>query len=140
MLAEPEYFLWLTWVHCLWSNSDGNQTAGCKSIFLVLVTCLLDHQFFYFNKNTLTGPANCKKAARHHGHLSLVLVLLIGGHDVMFSTNFRPKTKKIVRAVFEKKIKVSDFGLIWRPFWKYLQIKNFFSKIRLCHFSTFIVP
>ena len=47
---------------------------------------------------------------------------------VIFSTNFRPKTKKIVRAVFEKNIKVSDFGLIWRPFCKYLQIKNFFQK------------
>ena len=35
---------------------------------------------------------------------------------VIFSTNFRPKGKKIVRAVFEKNIKVSDFGLIWRPF------------------------
>ena len=30
---------------------------------------------------------------------------------VIFSTNFRPKTKKIVKAVFEKNIKVSDFGL-----------------------------
>ena len=47
---------------------------------------------------------------------------------VVFSTNFRPKTKKIVRAVFEKNIKVSDFGLIWRPFREYLQIKNFFQK------------
>ena len=42
------------------------------------------------------------------------------------------KPKKIVRAVFEKNIKVSDFGLIWRPFRQYHQIKNFFSKIRLC--------
>ena len=58
---------------------------------------------------------------------------------VIFSTNFRPITKKIVRAVFEKNIKVSDFGLIWRPFCKYLQIKNFFQKSS-CHFSTFIVP
>ena len=47
---------------------------------------------------------------------------------VIFSTNFRPKTKKIVRAVFEKNIKVSDFGLIWRRFREYLQIKNFFEK------------
>ena len=45
---------------------------------------------------------------------------------VIFSTNFRPKTKKIVRAVFEKNIKVSDFGLIWRPFREYLEIKFFF--------------
>ena len=47
---------------------------------------------------------------------------------VIFSTNFRPKTKKTVRAVFEKNIKVSDFGVIWRPFREYLQIKNFFQK------------
>ena len=60
--------------------------------------------------------------------------------NVIFSTNFRPKTKNIVRAVFEKNIKVPDFGLIWRPFPEYLQIKIFFSKIRFCHFSTFIVP
>ena len=46
---------------------------------------------------------------------------------VIFSTNFRPKTKKIVRAVFEKNIKVSDFGLIWRPFREHLQIKIFFK-------------
>ena len=59
---------------------------------------------------------------------------------IIFSTNFRPKTKKIVRVFFEKNIKVSDFGLIWSPFNKYFQIKNFFSKIRLCPFSTFIVP
>ena len=47
---------------------------------------------------------------------------------VIFSTNFRPKTKKIVRAVFEKNIKVSDFGLIQRPFCENLQIKNLFQK------------
>ena len=47
---------------------------------------------------------------------------------VIFSTNFRPKTKKIVRAVFEKNIRVCDFGLIWSLFREYLQIKNFFHK------------
>ena len=47
---------------------------------------------------------------------------------VIFSTNFRPKTKKVVRAVFEKNINVSDFGLIWRPSREYLQIKIFFQK------------
>ena len=30
--------------------------------------------------------------------------------------------------LFLKKYQVSDFGLIWRPFCKYLQIKNFFKK------------
>ena len=46
---------------------------------------------------------------------------------VIFSTNFSPKTKKIVSAVFDKNIKVSDFGLIWIPFCEYLQIKIFFQ-------------
>ena len=129
------------------------------------------------NKNTLTGPANCTKATKHHAHLSLcvksgktnyvksrkrpktsiwaifhnfeIKYLKIANFSekqvwfklkVIFSTNFRPKTKKIVTAVFEKNIKVSDFGLIWRRFREYLQIKNFFSKIRLCDFFIFIVP
>ena len=39
---------------------------------------------------------------------------------VIFSINFRPKTKNIIWAIFEKNIKVSDFGLIWRPFCEYL--------------------
>ena len=43
------------------------------------------------------------------------------------SNIFRPKLKKINRAVFEKNIKVSEFGLIWRPFHKYLKMKNFFK-------------
>ena len=47
---------------------------------------------------------------------------------VIFSTNFRPKTKKMVRAVFEKDIKVSYFELIWRLIHKYLQIKNLKKK------------
>ena len=45
---------------------------------------------------------------------------------VIFSTNFRPKTKKI--EPFLRKISVSDFGLIWRLFCENLQIKNFFFK------------
>ena len=56
----------------------------------------------------------------------------------IFSTNLRPKTKKIVRAVFEKSIKVSDFGIIWRLFREYLQINNFFQKSG-CDSSTIIV-
>ena len=36
--------------------------------------------------------------------------------------------QKPKKAVFEKNIKVSDFGLIWRPFCEYLQIKIFFLK------------
>ena len=44
------------------------------------------------------------------------------------------KTKKIVRAVLKKNIKVSDFGLIWRLFRKYLQIKNIFKNLALWFF------
>ena len=47
---------------------------------------------------------------------------------VIFSTNFRPKTKNIVRAVFEKNIEVSDFGLIWRLFREYLHKSRIFNK------------
>ena len=47
---------------------------------------------------------------------------------VILSTNFSSKTKKMVEAIFEKNIKVSDFGLIWRHFCEYLQIKSFFQK------------
>ena len=47
---------------------------------------------------------------------------------VILSTNFRPKTKKIIRAVSEKNIEVSDFGLTRRPVREYLQITNSFQK------------
>ena len=117
------------------------------------------------NKNTLTGPANCKKITRHHAYLSLCAKSRKTNYaksrkwpktsiwaifwrlrdqispnckffwkarfiqiEGLFSTNFRPKSKKIVRAIFEENIKVSDFGLLWRPFCEYLQIKNFFQK------------
>ena len=48
---------------------------------------------------------------------------------VIFNTNFSPKTKKIVKAVFEKNIKVSDFGL--ETFFRISPNQQFFSKIRL---------
>ena len=119
------------------------------------------HWWILYNRNTLTGPANCNKTTKHHAHLSLCAKSRESqAHDqkpqfgqffddfevkylqiaiffekqvsfklkVIFSTNFRPKTKKIFRAVFEKNIKVSDFWLIWRPFREYLQIKNFSQK------------
>ena len=38
------------------------------------------------------------------------------------------KPKKLLEPFFEKNIKVSDFGLIWKPFREYLKIKNFFQK------------
>ena len=92
------------------------------------------------NKNTLTGPSNCKKITRHHSHLSLcddfkyLQIAIFFEKQVSFEskgifiTNSKPKTKKIVRAAFEKNMKVSDFGLIQRPFREYLLRKNFFQK------------
>ena len=54
----------------------------------------------------------------------------------MFHSNWRSnlvlssgqKPKKSLELFFKKSIKVPDFGLIWRPFRKYLQIMNFFQK------------
>ena len=46
----------------------------------------------------------------------------------MFSTNVRPKTKKIVRAVFWEKYRSIWFWANFRPFCEYLQIENFFQK------------
>ena len=58
------------------------------------------------------------------------------------------KIRKILRAVSEKtalptnqpNIKVSDLGLIWRPFHKYLQIKNFFQKSSSVTFLNYSYP
>ena len=58
----------------------------------------------------------------------------------IFSTNFGPKTKKIIGVVFEKNIKVSDFELIWKPFREYLQIKNYSQKSRSVTFLPLQSP
>ena len=60
------------------------------------------------------------------------------------------KSRKILRDISEKTALPTNqptnqpskqWMVIWRPFHKYLQINFFFlSKIRLCDFSTFIVP
>ena len=58
---------------------------------------------------------------------------------VIFSINVKPKTKKIFRAVFEKNIS----AWFWSNLETFSQIPpnhELFSKILLCHFSTFIVP
>ena len=59
---------------------------------------------------------------------------------VIFSTNFTPKTKKIVRAVFEKNMKVSSFWANLEIFSRISPNRGFFSKIRPCGFSTFQSP
>ena len=61
------------------------------------------------NKNTLTGPANCKKTTRHLG----------------LKPNFRPKTSL---EPFLRKISVSDFGLIWRFSVNISKSRIFFQK------------
>ena len=42
--------------------------------YITIVITYKDHYVYYIlpfhNKNTLTGPANCKKTTRHHAHLS----------------------------------------------------------------------
>ena len=58
--------------------------------------------------------------------LQIVLKNKVHSH---FSTNFSSETKKVVSANFEKNIKVSHFGLIWRRFSEYLQIKFFFKNL-----------
>ena len=137
-----------------------------KQVILLIILNGEGHWWHYLavNKNTLTGPANCKKT-RHHVHLSLcvksrknndgksrkwpkisiwVVFLTISRSNISklqnflknrFHSNWRSylvltsgqKLQKLL-AIFEKNIKVSDFGLIWRPFHKYLQLKNFFQK------------
>ena len=55
---------------------------------------------------------------------------------VIFSTNFRPKTKKMVRAVFEKNISVWFWGNS-EPFLRISPNTEFFSKIRLWLFCLY---
>ena len=42
----------------------------CYSIYLIEKYSIWI-SFEFSGKNTLTGPTNCKKTSRHHGHLSL---------------------------------------------------------------------
>ena len=63
------------------------------------------------NKNTLTGPANCKKTTRHHAHLSL-----------------RENQGKLIMQSRENGQK-PQFGQFFDDFEvKYLQIANFSEK------------
>ena len=63
------------------------------------------------DKNTLTGPANCKKTTRHHTHLSLCA-----------------KSRKTNDAKSRKWPK-PQFGIFFDDFEvKYLQIANFSEK------------
>ena len=48
------------------------------------------------------------------------------------------KPKKLLEPFF-RKMSVSDFKLLWRPFREYLQIKNFFQKCGSVTFLSFVV-
>ena len=63
------------------------------------------------NKNTLTGPAHCKKTTRHHAHLSLS-----AKPKKANGTKSREWPKTSILAIFD------DFEV------KYLQIANFSKK------------
>ena len=66
---------------------------------------------YRINKNTLTGPANCKKTTRHHAHLSLCA-----------------KSRKTNNAK-SRKVPKTSFGHFYDDFEvKYLQIAHFSEK------------
>ena len=58
-------------------------------------------------------------------------------NTVLFSTNFKSKNKKIVRAVFEKHVKVSDFGLIGDYFANISKSRIFFKNPALSPFYLY---
>ena len=113
----------------------------------------------------MTVPANCKKTNRHHAHLSLCTKSRKPNNAMWikwpkssiwaifdnfncklqfflknrFYSKWRTKTKKIVATVFEKNISVW-FWAILETFSRISPNQEFFSKLRFCHFSTFIVP
>ena len=79
--------------------------------------------FFTMNKNTLTGPVNCKKTTRHHSHLPLCA-----------------KSRKTNDAKSRKWAKTST----WANFWRFrCQISpncNFFLKNRFhSNWSSYLV-
>ena len=126
------------------------------------------------NKNTLTGPANCKKTTRLHAHLPLCtksrktndaksrkwpktsIWAIFWRSNISkskiflenrFHSNWRPylvltsgqKPKKSFKPFLRKNISV----WFWADLAAFLRIspnQDCFSKIRLCKFSTFIVP
>ena len=132
-----------------WNRRNISWISFVSKCYVLLFTFMITKIYLTVNKNTLTGPANCKKTTRHHAHLSCAKSRKT---DDAKSRKW-PKTSiwaifwrfrgqispnciffwkigfiQIVRAIFEKNIEVFNFGLIWRPFCEYLQIKNFFQK------------
>ena len=139
---------------CIWEiiKTDYNYDLDFFYHPWYIWTCLGNH-----NKNTLTGPANCK-TTRNHAHLSLcaksrktndakpkkwpktsIWAILFWRFWGQISPGYTlfwrsylvltsdRKPKKSL-GPFLRKISVSDFWLIWRSFREYLQIENFFQK------------
>ena len=90
-----------------------------ENFLFCAVTSLLENQipvvilaiwlFINRNKNTLTGPVNCKKTTRHHAHQSLCA-----------------KSRKTNDAKSKKWTKTSIWAIFFDDFEvKYLQIGNF---------------
>ena len=65
--------------------------------------------------------------------------IAIEGTYYISSTNFRPKTKTVVRAAFEQNISFRFWANL-ETFSRISPDQYFFSKMWLCHFSAFIVP
>ena len=93
-----------------------------ENFLFCAVTSLLENQtpvvilaiwlFINRNKNTLTGPVNCKKTTRHHAHQSLCA-----------------KSRKTNDAKSKKWTKTSIWAIFFDDFEvKYLQIGNFSPK------------
>ena len=121
--------------------------------------------FINRNKNTLTGPVNCKKTTRHHAHL-----LLCAKSRKTNDAKSRKWPKTSIWAIFGQiqgqispncksfwkigfiQIEAHILSRFWEKyesvwFWANLETfsrispnQDFFSKIRLSYFSTFIVP
>ena len=117
------------------------------------------------NKNTSTRPANCKKTisimptyhyVQNQGKLKMqsrengqkpkfglffddIEVKYLQIANFLVLPSIQAKNQKIVTAVFEKNISV----WFWTNLETFSRISpnlDFFSKIRLCDFSAFIVP
>ena len=76
-----------------------------------IILKILSIKYFASNKNTLTGPTNCKKTTRNHAHLSLC-----AKSRKTNDAKSRKWSKTSIWAIFD------DFKI------KYIQIANFSEK------------
>ena len=112
------------------------------------IPSLFGEKFISINKNTLTGPASCKKTTRHHTHLWLCAnSRKISDAKSRNHSNWRSylvltsgqKRKKSLEP-FLKKISKVWFWFNLETFSRICPNQEFYSKILLFDFSTFIVP